>query len=319
MASGARISVAEFLFRYGIVAGLVILCLGFAIFTPEHLFVQKDNIINVANQISINCILAVGMTFVIITAGIDLSVGSVLAVAGVLVAMAMGGATGAVAVCIGLATGLAVGGLAGWFNGACVANFGLPPFIATLAMMLVARGAAFVISHGQPVYNLPDTFRKIGQSPELPIPIPVFIMAAVVAVAWVLLSKTTFGRYVLAIGGNEEAARLSGIAVARVKALVYAMAGALAGLAGVILASKLGSGDPKSGQFYELDAIAAVVVGGTSLMGGRGSIFGTVIGALIIGVMNNGLSLLEVDQYWQWIVKGGVILTAVLLDQTAKR
>ena len=144
-------------------------------------------------------------------------------------------------------------------------------------------------------------------------------MAAVVAAAWLLLSRTTFGRYVFAIGGNEEAARLSGISVAWVKTGVYAMSGLLCGLSGVILAGKLGSGDPKSGQFYELDAIAAVVVGGTSLMGGRGSIFGTVIGALIIGVMNNGLSLLQVDQYWQWIVKGSVILGAVMLDQVKKR
>jgi ribose/xylose/arabinose/galactoside ABC-type transport system permease subunit len=314
-----RATPIDLFFRYGIVVGLIVLCVCFAVFIPNHLFITPENIVNVANQIAVNCILAVGMTFIIITAGIDLSVGSVLAVCGVLAALAMGGQQGPVTIVIALGVGMAVGGGCGFMSGLTVARAGLPPFIVTLAMMLMARGAAFVISHGKPVYNLPDTFKIIGQAPQLAVPIPIYIMVGVVAAAWLLLSRTTFGRYVFAIGGNEEAARLSGISVAWVKTWVYAMSGLLCGLSGVILAAELGSGDPKSGQFYELDAIAAVVVGGTSLMGGRGSIFGTVIGALIIGVMNNGLSLLQVDQYPQYIVKGAVILGAVMLDQVKKK
>jgi ribose transport system permease protein len=323
-------------FRYGTVAGLVILCILFGVLTPEHSFISQQNIINLANQIAVNCILAVGMTFVIITAGIDLSVGSVLAFAGVLCAYVIKGGlhitllgyrgtilpvldAPVVMVIFGIATALVVALGVGALSGKLIARFTLPPFIATLAMMLIGRGAAFVLCEGRPIGELPETFTVIGVAPRLPIPIPVYVMVVVVALAWVLLMRTAFGRAVFAIGGNESAAWLSGINVRKVKTWVYAMSGFLAGMGGVIQAAKLMSGDPKEGQMFELDAIAAVVVGGTSLMGGRGSVMGTVVGALIIGVMNNGLSHMHVDQYWQWIIKGLVILGAVLLDKAQKK
>lgn len=323
-------------FRYGTVAGLVILCAVFAILTPEHTFISRQNLINLANQIAVNCILAVGMTFVIITAGIDLSVGSILALAGVLCAYVIKRGVKVIAfgyegtliplldspdvmVAIAVPVCLAVSAAMGAISGGLISRFALPPFIATLAMMLMARGAAFVACQGRPIGELPEAFTILGVAPRMAVPIPIYVMAGVVAVAWVLLMRTAFGRAVFAIGGNESAAWLSGINVGRVKVLVYGMSGLLAGLGGVVQAAKLMSGDPKEGQMFELDAIAAVVVGGTSLMGGRGSITGTVVGALIIGVMNNGLSHMHVDQYWQWIVKGLVILGAVLLDRLNRR
>jgi ribose/xylose/arabinose/galactoside ABC-type transport system permease subunit len=222
-------------------------------------------------------------------------------------------------VVVSIAIAVLVCGALGGVSGGLVARFGLPPFIATLAMMLIARGAAFVSCQGRPIGDLPPAFTIIGVSPGLSVPIPIYVMFVVVVIAWFLLMRTAFGRAVFAIGGNEDAAYLSGIPVGRIKVRVYAMAGLLAGVGGIIQAAKLMSGDPKEGQMFELDAIAAVVVGGTSLMGGRGSITGTVVGALIIGVMNNGLSHMHVDQYWQWIVKGLVILGAVLLDKANKR
>jgi len=313
----------NFFFRYGIVAGFVLLCLYFGAFTEEHRFVTRDNFINVANQIAINMILASGMTFVIITAGIDLSVGAVLALCGVVGSMAMvalgraevsAGLTSA----LGIAAGIGLGMLCGLMSGTLVAVPRLPAFIATLGMMMMARGMAFVVCGGRPVAPLPEAFTAIGQSPHRLVPIPVYIMAAVVLLAHLVLRHHTFGRYVYAVGGNEEAARLSGLPVRRITIAVYALSGALSGLAGMILASKLGSGDPKSGMMYELDAIAAVVLGGTSLMGGRGTVLGTLVGALIIGVLNNGLSLMKVDQYWQSVLKGLVIIGAVLLDRLKK-
>jgi ribose transport system permease protein len=323
-------------FRYGTVVGLVALCVFFAVLTPEHTFISRLNIINLANQIAVNCILAVGMTFVIISAGIDLSVGSVLALCGVLCAYVIKRGLYLVAfgyqltliplldspvvmVVFGALAALVIGAALGAISGRLIARFALPPFIATLAVMLVARGSAFVACGGRPIGELPEAFTIIGVAPRMLVPIPIYIMAGVVVLAWLLLMRTSFGRAVFAIGGNESAAWLSGIAVARVKVLIYVISGLMAGLAAIIQAAKLMSGDPKEGQMFELDAIAAVVVGGTSLMGGRGSITGTVVGALIIGVMNNGLSHMHVDQYWQWIVKGLVILGAVLLDKFNER
>lgn len=308
-------------FRYGIVLGFVLLCVYFGIATEEHRFVTRDNLINVANQIAINMIMAAGMTFVIISAGIDLSVGALLALCAVLgsgAMVALGHADGlspGLLAAVGFAVGMLLGAAAGTVSGLLVAGPRLPPFIATLGMMMIARGLAFVSCGGRPVAPLPGAFTAIGQSPELLVPIPVYMMTGVVLAAHVLLRHHTFGRYVYAVGGNEEAARLSGIPVRRVLVGVYAISGLMSGLAGMIMAAKLGSGDPKSGQMYELDAIAAVVLGGTSLMGGRGTIFGTLVGALIIGVLNNGLSLMHVDQYWQWVLKGTVIVGAVLLDR----
>jgi putative xylitol transport system permease protein len=323
LAQRALLAAPTFFFRYGIVVGFLALSFYFAVATEGHSFVSRDNLINVANQISINMIMAVGMTFVIITAGIDLSVGAVLALCGVLGSMAMTALSGAnlpgpLLVVIGFSAGILLGACLGLVSGALVALPRLPAFIATLGMMMIARGLAFVVCSGRPISPLPLAFSAVGQSPDRLIPIPVFMMAAVVFLAHLVLRHHAFGRYVYAVGGNEEAARLSGLPIRRLLIAVYCLSGALSGLGGMILASKLGSGDPKSGMMYELDAIAAVVLGGTSLMGGRGTIFGTLVGALIIGVLNNGLSLMKVDQYWQSVLKGAVIVGAVLLDRLKK-
>jgi ribose/xylose/arabinose/galactoside ABC-type transport system permease subunit len=294
-------------------------------------FLRPGNIINVLRQIAVNAILATGQTFVIITAGIDLSVGSLIALTGVLMAGAMAGHPDVLAgLVLAILIGLGTGAGAGLINGLPVVRFGLPPFITTLAMMLIARGLAFIYTKGQPIeidnsaFNFIGggfVFPRLGRLLNLPsgIPMPVIVMVLVVAIGSYLLTQTRFGRYVYAIGGNEEAARLSGVNVFIVKLGVYVISGALAGLASLLLAARLNSGIPQSGQGYELQSIAAVVVGGTSLMGGRGSIGGTFIGALLIGVLYNVMNLLNVQSYAQEVVLGAVILIAVLLDQLRKQ
>jgi len=294
-------------------------------------FLRPGNLINVLRQIAVNTILATGQTFVIITAGIDLSVGSLIALTGVLMAGVMAGHQAlviglVVAVFVGVGTGAA----AGLVNGLPVVRFGLPPFITTLAMMLIARGLAYIYTQGQPIEIDNSAFNFVGGGFLAPsfgrlvglplgIPMPVVIMIIVLALASYVLTQTRFGRYVYAIGGNEEAARLSGVNVFLVKLGVYVTSGALAGLASLLLAARLNSGIPQSGQGYELQCIAAVVVGGTSLMGGRGSIGGTFVGALLIGVLYNVMNLLRVSSYAQEVVLGAVILIAVLLDQLRKQ
>jgi ribose/xylose/arabinose/galactoside ABC-type transport system permease subunit len=295
-------SLAGTLFReYGIVLvffGLVIL----ATILTGGLFLSGPNLVNVARQISIEAIIAFGMTLVIITGGIDLSVGSVVALVGVLGGYVV----------------LAKLGLPIWLTV-------ITAILAGMSVMTVARGAAYLSCNGLPVFNLPEPFKYLGrgylfeQTLGPTLPIPVLLMLVCFVFFHVLLSRTTLGRAIYAVGGNEEATRLSGIDVKRVKMTVYVLIGAAAGLAGIILASRLMSGDPKSGSGWELDVIAAVVVGGTSLSGGRGNIFGTLVGALIIGVLNNSQNLLNVSAYWQMIVLGLVILGAVLLDNMTRR
>jgi len=321
--------------RYALAATLVALCLFFAIATEDHVFVEPGNLINIANQSAINTIIAVGMTLVIVTGGIDLGVGSIVALAGVLCAGVMVGGLGCIVgkyrielipridgpmvAVIGLAAAGVVGVVAGLVNAASIVRFRITPFIATLAMMLMGRGAASLYSVS-PIRSLPEPFIWIGQSGRLAgVPIPVYIAAVVAGVGWVVLARSTLGRHVYAVGGNEEAARLSGIPVGRIKTLVYAGCGLCAALAGAVLASQLGAGDCKVGQGFELDAIAAAVLGGTSLMGGRGTIVGTVLGALIIGVLDNGLTILGVSSFTQMILKGLVILGAVILDQLREK
>jgi ribose/xylose/arabinose/galactoside ABC-type transport system permease subunit len=293
-------------------------------------FLRPENVINVLRQIAVNAILATGQTFVIITAGIDLSVGSLIALTGVLMAGTMQShpavATGML---LAVAVGVGVGALAGLVNGWPVVKFGLPPFITTLAMMLMARGLAFLYTHGQPIEIDNPAFNFVGSGFVLPslgrfigipgIPMPALVMLAVVIGAHYVLTQTRFGRYVYAIGGNEEAARLSGVGVFGVKLSVYLISGALAGLASLLLAGRLNAGIPQSGQGYELQCIAAVVVGGTSLMGGRGSVGGTFVGALLIGMLYNLMNLLAVQSYAQDVVLGAVILIAVLLDQLRRQ
>ncbi|MEA2785124.1 MAG: ribose transport system permease protein [Candidatus Eremiobacteraeota bacterium] len=290
---------------------------------------RPGNITNVLRQITVNAIMAVGQTFVIITAGIDLSVGSLIALTGVVMAQIANALpfSGAGNFAVTLLVGLAVGCAAGYVNALPVVRLGLPPFITTLAMMQVARGLAFILAHGQPIpLKNSAPFDWLGTGYLFPgllglpgIPYAVLVMAVVVIVFFVLLARTAYGRYVLALGGNEEAARLAGVDTVRVKTLVYVISGGCAAVAGLLLMSRFASGAPQNGTGYELQAIAAVVVGGTSLMGGRGTIVGTFFGALLIGVLNNVMNLLHVESYTQLIVLGVVILLAVVLDELRKR
>ena len=288
-------------------------------------FLLPENLRNVANQIAVIAILAVGMTMVIVTGGIDLSVGSLIALAAVVTASLIGrmggeGAGTGAMVLGGLATMVLCGAI-GAFSGVMITRFRVPPFIATLAVMQVASGLAYIISEGRPVYRLPQSFVLLGRGadPVLGIPWAVLLMGVLYAAAHVLMSRTTLGRYIYAVGGNAEAARLAGVRVAAVLLFVYAACGALAGLGGVVMASQLRSGAPTYGLMYELYVIAAVVVGGTSLSGGEGTIPGTLVGAFIIAVIQNGMNLTHVESYTQKVVLGLVILGAVLLDRLKQR
>jgi ribose transport system permease protein len=284
-------------------------------------FLLPDNMRNVANQITVIAIIAIGMTMVIITAGIDLSVGSLVALSAVVAAWLIGRIGGESAstgvMILGCLGGISLSGAVGAFSGLMVTRFRIPPFVATLAMMQVAAGLAYIISHGKPIYHIPDGFVWLGRGAEplLRIPYAVILMILLYVIAHILMSRTTLGRYIYAVGGNMEAARLAGIRVRLVQFFVYTVCGALAGLGGIIMASQLKSGAPTYGLTYELYVIAAVVVGGTSLSGGEGRIFGTLIGAFIIGVIQNGMNLTNVESYTQKVVLGLVILGAVLLDR----
>jgi ribose transport system permease protein len=299
--------------QFGTLFGLIALSIVLWILTPH--FMTVSNLLNVAQQTAIVAIIAAGMTFVIITAGIDLSVGSVLAFSGVVMAtLLLGGLPLGLALLSGVGTGL----FCGLLNGLLISVGRLPPFIATLGMMSVARGAALVFTEGRPVSGFSDSFRQIAVGEVLRIPAPVVIMLAVYLIAHFVLTRTKLGRYTYAIGGNEEAAILSGVNVRLYRTLVYGLCGGLSGLAAIILTARLNSAQPIAGIMYELDAIAAVVIGGTSLIGGEGTVFGTLIGALIMGVLRNGLTLLGVSSFVQQIVIGSVIIVAVLFDMAWK-
>jgi len=300
--------------QLGTLAGLVGLVLVFWALTPY--FLTVSNLLNVAQQTCINAVIAVGMTFVIITAGIDLSVGSIVAFSGVAMARALqSGMPLAPALLVGLAVGMACG-LA---NGLLISFGRLPPFIATLGMMSIARGAALLYTEGRPVSGFSASFRWISTGEVAGLPAPVLIMIAVYLAAHFLLTRTKLGRYSYAIGGNEEAAVLSGVNVRFYKTVVYGMCGMFSGLAAILLTARLNSAQPIAGMMYELDAIAATVIGGTSLMGGEGTVAGTLIGALIMGVLRNGLNILGISSFVQQIVIGSVIVVAVLADMTLKR
>ncbi|ERB66647.1 ribose ABC transporter permease [Vibrio coralliilyticus OCN008] len=282
-------------------------------------FFTVDNILNILRQTSVNAIIAVGMTLVILTAGIDLSVGSVLALCGAFAASLI---ALEVPVLVAVPTALFAGAALGAISGIIIAKGKVQAFIATLVTMTLLRGVTMVYTDGRPIStgftDTADTFAWFGTGYALGIPVPVWLMVIVFAAAWYLLNHTRFGRYVYALGGNESATRLSGINVDRVKIGVYAICGLLSALAGIIITSRLSSAQPTAGMGYELDAIAAVVLGGTSLMGGKGRIMGTLIGALIIGFLNNALNLLDVSSYYQMIAKAVVILLAVLVDNKNK-
>ncbi|GAC1492970.1 MAG: ribose ABC transporter permease [Vulcanimicrobiaceae bacterium] len=314
----------------GAIAALVVVVVVVNAFSHGS-FLTPGNLTNVLRQITYNAILAIGQTFVIITAGIDLSVGSLIELTGVVMASFANAShlDGPLLVVATLLVGLAVGCAAGFVNAVPVVRLGLPPFITTLAMMLMARGLAFKLAHGRPVAVQSGAFDSIGtgflfegvlRPIGLPgLPIAVLWMVVLVAVFAIVLTRTRFGRYVFAIGGNEEAARLAGIDVGRVKTLVYVISGGCAAVAGLLLMSRFQSGSPNTGIGSELQSIAAVVVGGTSLAGGRGSVIATFFGALLIGVLNNVMNLLGIESYTQDIVLGAVILIAVIVDELRKR
>ena len=300
--------------RFGTLIGLLVLCAVLWALTPH--FLTVSNLLNIAQQTSINAIVAVGMTFVILSGGIDLSVGSIVAVAGVVLGTLLHQGQ---PLPIAIAASIAVGVACGAANGALVSWGGLPPFIVTLGMMSIARGVALVVTEARPVSGFDAGFRSLATGSIAFIPAPVVVMILVYGVAHLLLAHTTFGRYVYAIGGNEEATRLSGVNVRAHKTAVYGVSGLMSAVAAIILTARLNSAQPIAGMMYELDAIAATVIGGTSLMGGQGSLGGTLVGALIIGVLRNGLNLLGVSSFLQQIVIGVVIVGAVLVDTVLKR
>lgn len=311
----------QLLSRFQSLIALILLCLVISLLSDK--FLTATNAWNVMRQISVNICISVGMTLIVLTAGIDLSVGSILALCGAITAglMKNGIEIPTFNLYVGftlvgaLLAGALVGSLLGWFNGIAITRFKVPPFVATLAMLTIARGLTMLWTEGFPISNLGEDFAWIGTGWMLGIPVPVWISALIVGLAVLLTNKTRLGRYIYAIGGNENAARLSGINVNKIKLIVYSVAGGLAAVGGILVTSRLDAAQPNAGTGYELDAIAAVVIGGTSLSGGKGSIMGTVLGAIIIGVLNNGLVLLNVSPFWQQVVKGLVILLAVIIDK----
>lgn len=307
--------------RYQSLLVLILMVVAMSLLSDR--FLTPANGWNIMRQISVNVCLSIGMTMVILTRGIDLSVGSILAFAGAVTAglikeevpLTWLGVEVQFTTWGAIVAGLFVGTFLGWFNGQMITRLRIPPFVATLGMLSIARGLTMLWTKGFPITGLGDDFAIIGARWVLGVPTPVWIAAILVGIFVLITKKTQWGRYIYAVGGNEQTAILSGLNVNRVKVIVYTLAGALSAVAGLIMTSRLDSAQPNAGMGYELDSIAAVVIGGTSLSGGRGTILGTVIGCLIIGILNNGLVLLNVSPFWQQVVKGGVILIAVAIDR----
>ncbi|WP_057914101.1 ABC transporter permease [Peribacillus muralis] len=298
--------------KFGPLLALVLLFIVITVLNPS--FMEPNNILNLLRQTSINALIAFGMTFIILTGGIDLSVGSILALSSALMAgMMVSGMDPILAILVGVLLGTIMGVI----NGILVSKGKMAPFIVTLATMTIFRGLTLVYTDGKPITGIGDsvTFQMLGRGYFLGLPVPAVVMVIAFFILWFLLHKTSFGRKTYAIGGNEKASRISGIKVDRVKVAIYGLAGTMAAIAGAILTSRLNSAQPTAGQSYEMDAIAAVVLGGTSLSGGKGRLFGTLVGVLIIGTLNNGMNLLGVSSFYQQVVKGAVILIAVLLDR----
>lgn len=316
-----------FLRKYLIVFIFLGMCVLLAIFSPNNSFLKPQNLINVVRQISVIGLLAVGVMLCIIALGIDLSLGSVLGFSAVVTASLVQqigwkealypGFTAPAFIAV--LAGLTIGGLAGVVNGSLIAAFQIPPFIATLGMMTIARGLAYIYSNGRPVSTLNDDFLFIGGGDILGVPVPIIVFGIVIVLAHIMLNFTRFGRHVYAIGGNEIAARVSGVNLGRTKVLIYTFSGLMAGLGGAVLTARVQSATPALGMGYELDAIASAIIGGTSFAGGIGTVWGTVVGALIIGVMNNGLDLLNVSPFYQQVVKGLIIIVAIIIDERKNR
>jgi inositol transport system permease protein len=314
-----------FVQKYAIVLILIAMIIVVSFLSP--VFLQPVNLLNIVRQISVIGLIAMGVTVAIISTGIDLSSGSVVGLASVVAASLAQQPDWPQAkfpglelpLIVALLGGLGVGLACGFINGFLIAKFKIPPFIATLGMMTAARGMALLYSNGRPLSSLTDAYNFIGGGAILGIPTPILILALVGIGTHVMLNNTKFGRYIYAIGGNELAARFSGLNLDRVKIGIYTFAGLLAGLAGIVVSSRISSGQPGLGVGYELDAITAAVIGGTSLSGGIGTVWGTVVGALIIGVLNNSLDLLNVSAYWQQILKGAIIVIAIIIDERKNR
>ncbi|MGI6176550.1 MAG: ABC transporter permease [Christensenellales bacterium] len=301
--------------RFGIFIILATMILIMVILTPN--FLTYKNITNVIRQISFIAIIGFGATFVIITGGIDLSAGSVVGVVSVITASFAH--PGEYPLIVPILIGVAVGLVFGLINGLLIARLSVPPFIATLGTMTSGRGFAMLFSSGRPVNDLSAEYNFLGAGELFGIPFPIILLLAIAVIMYIVLDHTRFGRHVLAVGGNEQAAKISGIGISRVKVMVYSLAGALAAFAGILMTSRISSGQPNLGIGYEMDAVAASVIGGVSLKGGVGTIWGTLCGALVIGIINNGMDLMGVNAYWQQIVKGLIIVLAVILDQLKTR
>lgn len=321
-----RFDVKEFVKKYAILFILIGFVILLSIVTSGR-FLRIDNLTNVLVQIAPIGIIALGMMFAIITKGIDLSVGATVALSAVVAASLAQNSSIAnaffpglvVPVIVPVMAGLLVGALVGGVVGFLIATFKIPPFIATLGMMTAARGLALIYTGGRPVSQLAPGFNWIGQGRLLGIPVPIWLFVLATIVIWIILNHTRFGRHVYAIGGNDQAARVSGINIERTQFFIYTLIGLLAGLAGLILAARIGSGNPQLGTMMELDVITATVIGGTSFTGGIGTVWGVIVGALIIGVINNGLDLLNVSPFMQMVVKGGIIVTAIIIDERKNR
>jgi ribose transport system permease protein len=297
----------------GTLLGLLAIVVVFAFLSPN--FLTERNLLNILQQSSINACVALGMTLVIITGGIDLSVGPTAAIAAVAAAVMMAaGAPIAVAIPVALLFGV----VAGVFNGALVAYGGLQPFIVTLGTLSLYRATALIYTGGNPIFGIPPEFRALFNSSLFGVPSPVVIVAVLALVVWVVLNKTPLGEYFLAVGGNEEASRIAGVPVAQTKIAAYGISGGLAATAGLILVGRLGAADPTLGNLWELDAIAAAAIGGASLMGGKGSVVGTLLGAIILGSLRNGLTLLNVQAFYQLLATGLIILAAMLIDRATR-
>ena len=297
----------------GTVAGLAIMVVVFA--SLSDVFLTERNLVNILQQSSINACIAIGMTLVIISGGIDLSVGPAAALAAVLSASLL---VAGYPVPVVLLSALVVGLLCGFVNGSLIAYAGLQPFIVTLGTLSLFRALALIYTGGNPILSLPNEFRRIFSSAILGLPVPVIVVGVLAVAATVLLKKTPLGEYILAVGGNEEAARVSGVPIERTKVVTYMISGGLASLAAVILIARLGAAEPTLGNLWELEAIAAAAIGGASLMGGKGSIFGTVLGAIVLGAMRNGLTLLNVQAFYQLLATGIIIILAMLIDRLAR-
>ena len=301
--------------NWGILLALLVMCTFFTIFGNN--FLTQTNIVNLLRTCATNCYLAIGVQLAIILAGIDLTGGALAALSGVICVMTFEKA--GLPIGMGIVAGILFGIVVGMINGAVVTYTGIHPFVVTLAMQSICRGAAYLLANGSPVTTTNRSFGSFGTGSLGPIPYPVIYMAIVLVLDYFLLNKTRTGRHIYAVGGNETSARFSGININKIKILVWTISGAMAGFCGVVLAARMSSGQPATGEGYETDAIAAAVLGGTSFFGGTGTVGGLVIGVLIIGIISNGLNLMHVNSYWQYVLKGVIIIVAVYMDMMKQK